>query len=480
MAIYHFEAKVIGRTSGPGIIAAAAYRAGEKILDEKAEKQHNYKPRKGVLYAEIISPKNTPDWVYDRSKLWNEVESTEKRKDSQLAREILVALPSELNQEQRVSLLRGYIRQQFTKKGMVADFAIHAPSKIGDDRNYHAHILLTMRNITLEGFGGKVREWNAKPNIFQWRKAWEDHTNRALEQAGFDCRVDCRSHATKELDREPRLHLGYQAMSMERTGEQSDRGNENRAIEARNEMKANLCREQTLTGDELDDDQQSTLEIDDTEPLDCTIEIITSDEMISDPDQVQLLFESMLNLDENQSLSFDERKAALERNANTFEERMVELASQIKNASDKKTQDRLQLQERLESAYFKEKYNNALGRALTKEDSIAHLKNITICENKAKKAGKDYQKYVSEWNYHAVKDDRYVPIDKKSLDKINDMKAAETKKWCEFAVKAEKNGWSTSRIEKERQIVQKTLDQELALSFGLEPSFGYEREGMGM
>jgi ATP-dependent exoDNAse (exonuclease V) alpha subunit len=250
VAIYHCKLQVINRKAGPGIVASAAYRAGERIRDEKSGKTHDYQRRAGIVYSEIIPPMMAPNWVFNRAKLWNTVESTEKRKDAQLAREIMVALPKELNLEQRIKLVRGYIFQQFVRKGMIADFAIHAPSKKGDDRNYHAHILLTMRTITSAGFGGKVREWNAKSYIYQWRQAWENHTNQALEQAGVDCRVDCRSHASKGLDREPRLHLGYQAMAIERRGEQSERGNENRAIEARNETRAKLRSEQTKVSDE--------------------------------------------------------------------------------------------------------------------------------------------------------------------------------------------------------------------------------------
>jgi ATP-dependent exoDNAse (exonuclease V) alpha subunit len=216
VAIYHFKLKVINRRAGPGVVGSAAYRAGEKIYDEKSGKTYNYKPRRlGIVHTEIIAPNSAPDWVFEREKLWNTVESTEKRKDSQLAREIMVALPTELDSAQQIKLMREYTFQQFIKKGMIVDFAIHAPSKGGDERNSHAHILLTMRNITPEGFGGKVREWNAKSNIYQWRQAWENQTNQALQQAGLNCRVDCRSHATKGLDREPLLHLGYQPPASE-------------------------------------------------------------------------------------------------------------------------------------------------------------------------------------------------------------------------------------------------------------------------
>ena len=117
MAIYHHKVKIISRSAGPSLIASAAYRAGEKIRDAKAEKTFDYRRRQGVLHSEIIAPINAPDWVYDRSMLWNTVEATENRKDSQMAREILVALPIELDSDKRIKLVSGYIVEQFVKKG---------------------------------------------------------------------------------------------------------------------------------------------------------------------------------------------------------------------------------------------------------------------------------------------------------------------------------------------------------------------------
>ena len=143
------------------------------------------------------------------------MEASEKRNDSQVIREIMVALPKELDSSQRIKLVKKYVLKEFVSKGMIVDFSIHAPSKKSEDeRNFHTHISLTTRYITPEGFGGKAREWNSKSNLCRWRKEWENHTNQALEQAGFDCRVDGRSHASKGLDQEPRLHLGVQAMAL--------------------------------------------------------------------------------------------------------------------------------------------------------------------------------------------------------------------------------------------------------------------------
>ena len=117
MAIFHWDVKIIGRSTGRGAIASVAYRSGEKVLDEKMGKTYDYSRRKGVIYTDIMTPKNVPEWVTIQPKLWNEVEGSEKRKDSQIARDIMIALPAELNSAQRIKLVRGYISEQFIKKG---------------------------------------------------------------------------------------------------------------------------------------------------------------------------------------------------------------------------------------------------------------------------------------------------------------------------------------------------------------------------
>ena len=139
MAIYHFSAQVIKRSSGRSSVAASAYRAGEEIEDQTTGLNHDYTRKLGVEYTEILSPSNSPEWVNDRKTLWNEVEKIEKRKDSQLAREINVALPIELNSEQRIELTRSFVKENFVDKGMVADIAIHGINT----ENPHAHIMLT-------------------------------------------------------------------------------------------------------------------------------------------------------------------------------------------------------------------------------------------------------------------------------------------------------------------------------------------------
>ena len=127
-----------------------------------------YRARGGVDHVETLAPANAPAWVQDRAALWNAVEAAETRKNSQVAREIRVALPVELDHGQRVELVREFCQREFVARGMVADIALHAPGREGDDRNHHAHILLTTREIGPEGFGAKNRDWNAVEMLEGW------------------------------------------------------------------------------------------------------------------------------------------------------------------------------------------------------------------------------------------------------------------------------------------------------------------------
>ena len=126
--------------------------------------------------------------MHDRSQLWNAVEAVERRKDAQLAREIQLSLPHELTAEQRKELVVGFVQEQFVDHGMIAGIALHAPSAKGDQRNHHAHVMLTMRELTGEGFGNKERDWNSPDLLEQWREQWALHQNRALERHGYPCR----------------------------------------------------------------------------------------------------------------------------------------------------------------------------------------------------------------------------------------------------------------------------------------------------
>ncbi len=204
MAIYHFDASVISRSKGRSATAAAAYRTAEVINDHRTGEVHDYTRKGGVLHTEIIAPDTAPAWVQDRAALWNAVEQVERRKDAQVAREVRVALPSALTTEQNADLVRSFVREQFVDRGMIADVAIHAPGREGDQRNHHAHIMLTTREVGPEGFGAKNRDWNAKERLVDWRQSWAEHVNDTLERHNIHERVD---HRTLVAQREDALSL---------------------------------------------------------------------------------------------------------------------------------------------------------------------------------------------------------------------------------------------------------------------------------
>lgn len=199
---------MISRSQGRSATAAIAYRVAERIEDRRTGLTFDYAARGGVDHTEILAPDHAPDWVRDRSELWNRVEESETRKNSQVAREVRVALPAELTHAQRVELVRDFAQEQFVGRGMIADIALHAPGRDGDDRNHHAHILLTTREIGPEGFTTKNRDWNKVEVLEGWREAWARDSNVALERAGIEDRVD---HRTLEAQRDEALELASAA-----------------------------------------------------------------------------------------------------------------------------------------------------------------------------------------------------------------------------------------------------------------------------
>ncbi len=234
MAIYHLSAKLISRSKGQSVIASVAYRSAELIHDERLGKDMDYSKKTGVVHKEIMAPEDSPEWVKNRDRLWNEVENSEKRKDAQLAREVVVALPIELDKENHISLLREYVDKNFVSKGMIADFAVHYsthshkkdfelddPSEISEYENYrgkgnpHAHILLTTRNVSEEGFGEKNRAWNSRMMINDWRESWAKETNLHLAMNGHEQRIDHRSYAKQGISIEPGRKIGIAQSKVE-------------------------------------------------------------------------------------------------------------------------------------------------------------------------------------------------------------------------------------------------------------------------
>ena len=204
MAIYHFHAKMVRRNLGQSTIAAAAYRSASKIYEQATGITHDYTNKRGVEHAEILAPENAPAWVFDRHTLWNTVEASEKRKDAQLAREIEVGLPIELEDREQVALLRDFVNREFVAKGMIADIGIHRDNP----QNPHSHILLTTRDLTPEGFGPKNRSWNTTQQLLNWRRGWAEVTNEHLIEAGLGVRIDHRSYREQNLGLTPGVKIG--------------------------------------------------------------------------------------------------------------------------------------------------------------------------------------------------------------------------------------------------------------------------------
>ena len=229
MAIYHLSVKTISRSAGRSATAAAAYRAGVEITDKRTGEIHDYRRKGGVESAAVILPDNAPDWAHDRAQLWNAAEQAEKRKNSTVAREFEIALPAELSPAERELLAHDFTRELVARHGVAADVAIHAPGKEGDNRNHHAHILLTTRRLGPDGFGEKTRELDdqktGKVLVTEWRERFAQLQNERLREAGLDARVDHRSHAERDLDAAPSQHLGPTATAIERrTGQRSRKG----------------------------------------------------------------------------------------------------------------------------------------------------------------------------------------------------------------------------------------------------------------
>lgn len=250
MAIYRCSVKDnLTRSKGQSAVASAAYIAREKLHDERLGQTFNFARHDDkALWAGIYAPKDAPEWARDRQALWNEVEKAEKRKDAQIARPIEIALPHELTLEQNRYALQDFIRENFTRKGYVVDASIHSPSRDGDERNIHAHLLISLRTIDENGFSkSKQQEQENYRNKSAYtealRESWERIGNRHLERHGHAPSLDRRTLAAQGIDREATKHRGPHVDAMERKGKQTERGEECRAIEERNRELAEARRD---------------------------------------------------------------------------------------------------------------------------------------------------------------------------------------------------------------------------------------------
>jgi ATP-dependent exoDNAse (exonuclease V) alpha subunit len=239
--LYSLSVKNYSRGKGYASVSAAAYRSGERLNDHYNGQIYDYTKKGGIVHRQIFLPSTAPKEYSNRETLWNEVERAEKRSNARLAKEVRVALPKELSLEDNIRMVDRYVTDNFINIGMCADVTIHDKG----DGNPHAHILLTTRSVTPEGFNGnKDRSWDTKAVLVQWRREWANYLNREYERQGLDCRVDHRSYKEQGIDREPTIHLGHRVLGLEREGIRTDRGDEYRAIVERNRIREEQEREE--------------------------------------------------------------------------------------------------------------------------------------------------------------------------------------------------------------------------------------------
>ncbi|SDB70429.1 plasmid mobilization system relaxase [Agrobacterium fabrum] len=237
MAIYHLSTKPVSRSSGRSAVASAAYRCAVLLTNQRDGLVHDFTRKEGVEHTEIVLPDGlSADWALDRSALWNAAEFAERRKDARVAREFEIALPHELSPEGRLKAARTFARDLANRYGAAVDFAIHSPSEHGDIRNYHAHVLMTTRQVGRTRLGEKtcLEHKNARllangmattdMQLRDIRQAWEGIANRQLQREGLDVRIDHRSHVERGLELSPTEHMGVHASQMQQQGMAVERG----------------------------------------------------------------------------------------------------------------------------------------------------------------------------------------------------------------------------------------------------------------
>lgn len=208
MALYRLEMQNVSRANGVSSVAKAAYRHRSVMIDKRTGEIHGEKSanRDDLVYAEILAPDNTPDFLKKSSNdLWCFVEQTERRKDARTAKEFKITLPRDLSNEQNIELMKDFLLKSFVDKGIICDFVLHNDK---DNKNPHAHVMITTREIKPDGFGKKVREWDEEKTLHEWRKDWAKVQNRHLKNAGLKSRV---SHRTLEAQKNIMIDLAKKA-----------------------------------------------------------------------------------------------------------------------------------------------------------------------------------------------------------------------------------------------------------------------------
>lgn len=223
MAIFFLRVQTVRRAAGRSIVAAAAYRAGERIADQRTGQTFDYSRRKGVVTSGLVG------WEGSREALWNAAEAAEKRRDAVVGREVLVALPHELSAVEREALLQSMAAWLCQRHGVAADWCMHSPDADGDDRNWHGHILITCRRVDAGRLEAKTLELDRRPasrhSVEAMRQAWCRLVNEQFARRGIRSDVDSRSYVRQAADgkplRSPVVTLGPTAIRSARRGGRS-------------------------------------------------------------------------------------------------------------------------------------------------------------------------------------------------------------------------------------------------------------------
>lgn len=263
MALYHFHVTQVSRGAGQSIVAAAAYRSGEKLNDSYYGETPDYTKKSGVILSEIFLPPHAPERFADRETLWNEVEQVEKNPKAQLAYSFDFALQNELSREENIRIAREFIEECFVGRGMICDMAVHEPGKDpGDIPNPHVHVLVPMRPLNDDGTwgtkqhreyaldddGNRIRDsegkyifnavrntdWGDPETLDHWRAMWAKKVNEAFMQNGIEARIDHRSYIDQGLDLLPQVHEGPAVRAMEAKGITTEKGEWNRFVKGIN------------------------------------------------------------------------------------------------------------------------------------------------------------------------------------------------------------------------------------------------------
>jgi ATP-dependent exoDNAse (exonuclease V) alpha subunit len=238
VAVFFMQISSVARSAGRRATAAAAYRAGERIRDERSGELFNYGRRRDVLHTEIFLPGQFDgmpvSWARNRQRLWNTAEHAEKRHNARVAREYQISLPAELNAGQRIALARAFSRHLAERYKVAVDLAVHEPRPGGDPRNFHAHLLTTTREVTPAGLGAKAgldlpplerrrRELpDHRQEYLNLREHWATLVNETLREANVAARVDHRSLAAQGIDRESLPRIPLMQLKMEQRGVRSE------------------------------------------------------------------------------------------------------------------------------------------------------------------------------------------------------------------------------------------------------------------